>query len=420
MTVAPREGSAAIRRLLASGEEQRAGELVVELVRDALALEVETVRFTMDEYSLNSVSGRLGLRDGRVVFFKFHQEDGEERHVAEYYQARLLEDAGLPVEVPLATSEEPGRQITLYRLRVEPRLADVCVAIERADGRDAHLPPALLAARNALDRRTGEVLVATASAPQPSSARAAIHQLFWHRLVDDRGSFPGGRYADWYASHPEWERLADKTWRVNGVELRSSLSDLAATAARLLDPARLATGPVVTAHGDDHQGNIWVLGPKEKPDLRVFDPAFAGRDVPALLAPVKATFHNALAHPFWLYHPLEAAARFDVRVEIGPSEVEVVHDALLPPLRLEILASVADLVWRPLLGALEREGLLADDWREVVRAALFCCPLLVTNLLAPGRPEPVQMLGLAAALSAGGGAVDGSDEVSRLLEQVAP
>ena len=51
--------------------------------------------------------------------------------------------------------------------------------------------------------------------------------------------------------------------------------------------------------------------------LRLFDPAFAATDIPALLAPVKATYHNALAHPFWLYHPDEAAERFSVESTVG-------------------------------------------------------------------------------------------------------
>jgi hypothetical protein len=160
-----------------------------------------------------------------------------------------------------------------------------------------------------------------------------------------------------------------------------------------------AGGPVVTAHGDDHQGNVWVLCPAGgRTELRLFDPAFAGRDIPALLAPVKATFHNVFAHPFWLYHPAEAAERLSVQVEQGDGVITVRDDAAVWPLRREILESVAELVWAPLLAELARRGQLPPDWRGTVRAALFCCPLLVTNLLAPARAEPVRCLGLARAV----------------------
>ena len=55
-----------------------------------------------------------------------------------------------------------------------------------------------------------------------------------------------------------------------------------------------------------------------------------------------------------------------------------------------------------------------------MRAALACCPLLVTNLLAPGRPDPVRYLGLARTVMVGSEPVNGEDPVSRLLDSVEP
>ncbi len=43
----------------------------------------------------------------------------------EYYRARILAEAGLPVDLPVETSTRPGRQILLYRLRKDRRLAEV-------------------------------------------------------------------------------------------------------------------------------------------------------------------------------------------------------------------------------------------------------------------------------------------------------
>lgn len=427
-----------IRALVRAGAIGPAADTAAALITEAFGLPVAAIELTLDEYSLNSVSGRVRFADGHLEFFKFHSEEGEEAHVTEYYRAQLLADAGLPVELPLRVAGAPGRQIALYELRTEPRMADVCAELERGDGR---LPAELAVARRALDRVTGEVAVRTLRPGDPG-ARPAIHQLFWRRLTDAGGRFPGGRYRAWYADDPAYAELAGRRFVINGVEYARTLGEIAADAARRLDPAVLAAGPVVTAHGDDHQGNVWVLtGPDgaaqggQPPypqraagggrfELRLFDPAFAGSDLPALLAPVKATFHNVFAHPFWLYHPSEASGRIGVEVGIGDKVIEVSDDAGLPPLRQEIGDSIASLVWVPLLRELARRGQLPPDWRATVRAALACCPLLVTNLLGPPgqlaaeRPEPIRYLGLARTVMAGSEPVNGEDPVSRLLDSL--
>ena len=53
----------------------------------------------------------------------------------------------------------------------------------------------------------------------------------------------------------------------------------------------------------------------------------------------------------------------------------------------EVLTSVAELIWAPLLRELARRSWLPANWRQIVRSALFCCPMLVTNLLAADRPS---------------------------------
>lgn len=415
MTGGPAEVSAAgIRSLVRGGDDHAAAAAAGRLIEASFGLPVAGVELTVDEYSLNSVSGRVRFADGHAEFFKFHSEDGEERNVAEYYRARLLADAGLPVDVPLRVATEPGRQIALYRLRTEPRLADVCYAAERADGAAARLGPGLGGARRALDAAICSVMLGTLGPPAPSSASASVHQLFWHRLTGD-GGFPGGRYRAWYLDDPAFAAVADRRFRLNGITYDLTPRQLASRAAALLDPAALAAQPVVTAHGDDHQGNVWVL---PGPELRLFDPAFASDDMPALLAPVKATYHNVFAHPFWLYHPAEAAAR--VTASADADVVSVQAELPLSPLRRQILDSIAELVWAPLLAALARRGELPAGWRAIVRAALSCCPLLVTNLLSPSRPEPLRLFGLAQAVLAGSEPLDGEDHLSRMLDAVTP
>lgn len=412
--------SSLIPALLRSGDAERAAGEASAALSDIFGLVVAGVQFTQDEYSLNSVSGRARLVDGTTYFFKFHQEEGEQDRVPEYYRARLLSDAGLPVEVPVATSTRPGAQMVLYQVHDEPRLADLCAALERESGADAALPPQLLAARHALDARTGEVALRTLAAATPTSASAAVHQLFHHRLVDEQGRFPGGRYALYYAASPAFGQLATKKWTVNGVAYRSSLAELAEAASVTLRPAALARLPVVTAHGDDHQGNIWVVQAPAGPELVMFDPAFAATDIPSLLAPVKATFHNALAHPFWLYHPAEAAARSRIDVSVGTDNVEVTDDAAMSRLRQQVLDSAAEHIWAPLLRQMHRRSMLPANWRAIVRSALFCCPMLVTNLVDEARPRPVRFLGLSRAVVAGSEPVAGKDAVSSFLDQVAP
>ena len=396
------------------GDSRQAALVTGRLIADTFGLEVASVELTLDEYSLNSANGKVRFGDGHAEFFKFHQEEGEEANITEYYRGYLLAEAGLPVEVPIRVAGKPGRQIALYELRTEARMADVCLEIERAEGGAALLPPDLTCARRALDRSIGESFLSSLRPASSSSRGAAIHQLFHHRLTDAAGRFPGGRYASWYLADPEFSRLADHRFVVNGIEYRLSLREVAATAALLLDPSVLACEPIVTAHGDDHQGNIWVVNRQDDVEPRLFDPAFAGSDTPALLAAVKATFHNVFAHPFWLYNPEEAADRFAVEFEVRSEVISIRADLALSPLRRGILESVAELVWTPLLAELSRREELADDWRSTVRAALSCCPLLVMNLVCRGRPEPIRYLGLARVVMAGSEPVSGHGEVSRL------
>jgi hypothetical protein len=412
--------SSLIPQLLRSGEAEAAADEAGTALGEMFGLDVSGVVFTQDEYSLNSVSGRARLKDGTTYFFKFHQEEGEQEKVGEYYRARLLSEAGLPVEVPVATSTRPGAQMVLYHVHDEPRMADVCAYLERSAGAAATLAPPLLAARHALDARIGEVAVRTLAPSTPTSASAAIHQLFHNRLADPQGRFPGGRYARYYLPSPLFAEVATKRWELNGVEYQSSLAELAEAASRLLAPGALARWPVVTAHGDDHQGNIWALEAANGPELVLFDPAFAASDMPALLAPVKATFHNALAHPFWLYHPDEAARRSTIEVTEGDGTVEVREDATMSRLRHQVLDSVAHHVWAPMLRQLHASSMLPPNWRAIVRAALFCCPMLVTNLVDEARPVPVRYLALARAVAAGSEPVEGNDVVSSFLDRVAP
>jgi hypothetical protein len=146
--------------------------------------------------------------------------------------------------------------------------------------------------------------------------------------------------------------------------------------------------------------------------------------VPALLAEAKATMHNIFAHPLWLYDAAATAERFQASVELSAGRITVETDWALSPLRKTFLTSKEERVWRPLLAALRDRRLLQADWRETLRAALFCCPSLVMELRAGGSGghNPVSsVIGLAVAVSLGSEPVTpAGDDASRFLDAIDP
>jgi hypothetical protein len=155
----------------------------------------------------------------------------------------------------------------------------------------------------------------------------------------------------------------------------------------------------------------------------MFDPAFAGSHVPALLAEVKATFHNIFAHPYWLYEPQVAATRFQARVERRGDVLAIETDWALSALRTAFLEQKAMLLWRPLLAEIQARGALPVDWRRLVKLALFCCPTLVMNLRAgAGAHNPVSSaIGLGIAVMMGSAPMEGAgDALSAFLDAIEP
>src|SRR5690349_10512189 len=97
-TLAP---TARARRLVAEGRRSEAERVVADLIADCFGLAVVNVAINADWSSLNSLNGLVDVADARRFFFKFHQEEGEEGTVEEYYRAELLQRAGLPVDMPV-------------------------------------------------------------------------------------------------------------------------------------------------------------------------------------------------------------------------------------------------------------------------------------------------------------------------------
>jgi hypothetical protein len=263
-----------------------------------------------------------------------------------------------------------------------------------------------------------------------------IHRLFHERLRDfDRPDAIGGRFASFYRDQDfalpgltlNWRALCDLKISFNGVVYRDSLGALFDAAFTVLEPRHFA-GPGVTAHGDAHNANVWYETGRPTPHLTMFDPAFAGSHVPALLAEVKATFHNIFAHPYWLYEPQVAASRFQARAERRGDVLAIETDWALSPLRTAFLERKAKLLWRPLLAELQARGQLAADWRRQLKLALFCCPTLVMNLRADGTTtgagvhNPVSSaIGLGIAVMMGSAPKQGAGDVlSAFLDAIEP
>ncbi|MEK1932680.1 MAG: hypothetical protein AAAC47_23490, partial [Pararhizobium sp.] len=209
---------------------------------------------------------------------------------------------------------------------------------------------------------------------------------------------------------------------INGLRYRRTIGELFADAAERLRPDRLADAGGVTAHGDAHNANVWYSAKGAEAALSFFDPAFAGRHVPTLLAEVKATFHNVLAHPLWLYDPLEAEALYRVKVQYTDGVLAVETDWALSRVRQGLLDAKADDLWRPLLAELKARHMLPADWRTVLRLGLFLCPTLVMNLRAGASTHTPSssLLAFSVAVMSGSEPAEGSDVITRFLDAIDP
>lgn len=423
------------RALCQRGDLQSAEVILLDFCREKLGLDCRSAKLNPDGYSLNSLNGILRLGTPYLgqerLFFKYHQEEDESKGVAEYYNSKLLEEAGLPVDVPLAARHEPGEQILLYRERTDARLADVCRHLEH--GRETGFTAEEVAnLQEQLDLEVGQKYLETLHlAPREKVAHESLHQLFYYRLIDGPSvrPQPGGRWKSYYIDQEfafpglpaplAWKELAALKWRVNGRLYRRTLGELFEEALTVLDPANLSEPcPAVLGHGDAHNANLWIERGGERSRLVFFDPAFAGAHLPALLAEIKPTFHNIFAHPDWLYHPDDAAMQLKGNAVVRGDALEVEHDWEPTPLRQAFLDSKQRHVWKPLLAS----PLLAGQaWERYVRLALFCCPTLVMNLRAgAARHNAItSLVGLSIAMMCGSECDRGDDLVSRFIAEIA-
>lgn len=418
-------------RALAVHDPARAEGMLTAFLGELFGLTARDLRINRDQYSLNSLNGFFSCEEGEC-FFKFHQEEGEEEMSGEYYRADILARAGLPVDQPIFASTQPGEQILVYRRRMDPRFSDVLRALDLHA--DATARARALAAERALNAQLLQVAQDSLHPITAAQSRAEpIHRLFHQRLTDPAsGLYPGGRLAAFYVDQSfslpgvtaDWDQLSSAQIIINGRAYDRSISQLFDEAYQRLLPEHLADAGGITAHGDAHNANVWYQRGPEADRLSFFDPAFAGEHVPSLLAEVKSTFHNILAHPLWLYDSEMVAERWQVTARLEEGRLYINTDWQPGALREDLLALKAESFWKPWLATLAGRGLLPADWERVVRLGLFLCPTLVMNLrvgAGGGRHSPESAaLGLAQAVICGAEPVEGDDQMTRFFAAIRP
>ena len=419
-------------RVLARTDMVAAEHMLSDLVEDLFGLAVERLRINLDQYSLNSLNGFFSA-NGEDYFFKFHQEEGEEAMRGEYYRADILARAGLPVDQPIHMSTLPGEQLLVYRRRSDPRFSDLLYDLD--DNGDEQAIERAVSAEAVLNDKLLAVAKATLHSITPEQSEAEpIHRLFHERLIDPAdGTFPGGRYKRFYVnrrfSFPEdvslhFDDIADAQPVIDGVAYRRSFREMFALANRRYAPRSLADAGGIVAHGDAHNANVWYERGDSDDQLVFFDPAFAGNDVPSLVAEVKSTFHNIFAHPLWLYNASLAEEKYKADVRLEGGRLIIDSDWQISAVRHRLLETKARHFWRPWLTHLSEQGLLPDDWEDVIRIGLFLSPTLVMNLNAGEGAQlhnpTSSAIGLGVALSAGSPPIDGEDVFSRFFSMISP
>ncbi len=370
------------------GDIEEAEQNLSAFIEAKFDLPVHNLKVRKDTLSLNSVNGVFDS-GSRKLFFKFHMEESEST-VQEYYRAELLSNAGYPVEQPLYISRAVGEQVLIYPFKESERLADVCRRLDKEGDISA-----VVKAQEELDRICAGKALETYRVANPTDLeKESILQLFYWRLVDvakDGFVTAGGRYKNFYVGQDfifpndvkvSYESLSALHWVINGKTYPVILEEAFVKARKILAPDHYAEYAACTAHGDAHNGNAWLNKINNGTNISWFDPAFAGENIPVLLAEVKTLFHNIFAHPDWLYDSKDANNALEASCKIEDGKIVVEHKWELTPLRSAFLRSKLENFWKPVLKELQSKGQLPLDWEEYVRSALFCCPTLVMNLRA--------------------------------------
>ncbi len=380
-----------IQRLQFEAKED-AEALLLSFVNETFpSLDVVAVTLRPQAISLNSFNGFLTLADGSQLFFKTHVE--QDNVISEYYNAEMLAVAGYPVILPLYSSKQSDQQLLIYPVIRAPSVFDVARSAEVTGAFESEDVQRLIEAQINSDDELFRRYRASFQPRASSDSNAPIHQLFWHRLT-------GGRFERFYNDYTNFNlphgnfpssTVFKVKWQINNSDYANSLIELVSRAITLLDPAATQESTVI-GHGDAHNGNVFLT----ETGLVYFDPAFAGRHSP-LLDLVKPLFHNVFA--MWMYFPEEESTRFDITIDERDGTWHIRHNYSLNPLRQMFFDSKFERVFIPALRLLKAQNALRADWREQVKLALMCCPLLTMNLTT--FPPKIALLGLCFAIEMG-------------------
>lgn len=357
---------------------------------------------TGSKVSLNSVNGTLTTSDNHTYFFKFHAEEGEQQSLiaAEYYRAQTLSDAGWPIVKPVAVSTAPGKQCVVYPMLDAATAYDLYGAQDTLYLAHGAYDPAqyalLLRAEKDYLEKTTAIVLKTLQPGSAENASTPLHQLFSHRLHAVQGSTP--RIDLFYTGKPvtlpdgnimNFDDVALKKMQVNGTLYPHTLADIIALSKQHLHHDAMAQHPSCLSHGDDHNGNKFLIGDT----FIAFDPAFGGRH-PVLLGLIKGVMHNAPLHPFWYYEPERIHDRLKLDFKISGDILDITHngaDVLRSPLRDAVTALHQNMVWAPVLQQLKEKRMLPETWELFSRCAAFCCPFLALNMINPQRYSAAQL-----------------------------
>lgn len=377
-----------IQKLAKEDREKAEKELLTTTRLIFPNLDIKKIKINQQSYSLNSVFGYITIGN-KEYFFKFHSEEGEEKTLTEYYKSYLLAKKSLPVLLPLYKSTKPGKQFLIYKKIKDPNVFDVLDIFDRTYLKtkkyDKKLEKKILFFEEKFDKEIIKKSLPTLKIASSSLVeKEELNQLFYRRLVSNTFT---PRLDLFYKNKNiklsknqiiSFEKLKKLKWEINGVLYKQTLETLIENAKKMLNPKRLKTYPVLTGHGDDHNGNKFFT----KNGFVYYDAAFAGKNQYALLTFVKTTFHDTLAHPLWLYNPEDFNVAISYEFKKNIIKVNTNYDwEKWAPIREKLLWIKIKKLWVHLLKDLQIKNLLEKDWEDFLRSAFFSCPFLVYNLI---------------------------------------
>jgi hypothetical protein len=417
---------------LAKRNPEEAKTFIQDFIKKHFSLCVLDININDSSVSLNSVNGFFRDSQNNEYFYKFHTEEGEAENVSEYYRAGILEKAGFPVILPLYQSSKTGEQFLVYPKITAPTFFDVLHDIDtkyiqngKYDEKQLH---SILEAEKSICNKCIDIAQKTLrQAHSEKVCSETIWQLFYRRLVSQANTPRLDMYykgKQIYLSDDKkisFDELSQYHWIINGNQFKQTLQEIIDSAKDLMDPLSSDIWPVVTAHGDDHNGNKFYFS-EESPMLRYFDPAFAGDNIPALLAFVKTTYHDCFAHPLWFYNPKEAEKYMNIDFRISNGKIIVKHNYDLPSaslIRAELLDIKFTYLWKPLFSLLRKEKMLPKNAKDFVKKALFCCPFLCLNLIDQERFIPKQSIfALSRAVEMGSESYTNGNLIDSYLDEL--